>query len=148
MDIFVSITTILSPLLASYAISSSTRFDDDWYRNLKRSPLEPPPQTFSIAWTIIYLILGIFLLVTLKSDIDSDTKLSYIFVLGIVLILTYIWTPIFNLLKSPEIALLIIFITLLLSILLLSIPNGWLIIPLIIWLSFATYLNGYIVVNN
>ena len=30
-----------------------------WYSKLKQSPLTPPPIVFPIAWTILYLLIGL-----------------------------------------------------------------------------------------
>ena len=33
------------------------KYNNNWYKNLKKSPLTPPSKTFSIVWPILYIMI-------------------------------------------------------------------------------------------
>lgn len=120
-----------------------------WYSALVKSPLEPPPAVFGIAWGILYLLLTISCVLVLKRTMG---KKSGMFVLnGIFLIL---WCLVFFTLKLPTLALVILIASFLFAIFLAFSAYdehhaaGILLIPFVLWLGFATYLNYYIVLMN
>lgn len=126
----------------------------NWYSTLNKPFFSPPNWLFGPTWTLLYLLMGvaIFLIIQNKQKTKQVKKAVQIFILQ--LALNFIWTPIFFGLKAPLLALLVI-IALWFAILA-TIKSFWpisklassLLIPYLLWVSFATLLNGAIVWLN
>ena len=114
-----------------------------WYENIKPS-ITPPSFVFPIVWNILFILIAISLYFALTSG--KNTKLiSFLF--GINLLLNFLWSFLFFYLKQPSYSLIEI-IFLWLSILLLIIytwninkTSSYLLIPYLLWVTFATLLN-------
>jgi len=122
-----------------------------WYSKLKQSPLTPPPIVFPIAWTILYLLIGLSAMFYL----EHPTFLTQYFgPYEVQLLLNFLWSVIFFKLQKPLIALIINFIMIGLTayLLWLSWKNSqisfWLLVPYALWITFAFYLNFYIVIKS
>ena len=137
--IFVILTLIVGGL------ASSNTADDAWYQNLSKSHLNPPGYVFGIVWPILYLLMSISAFRTF-----NETKNLFL----IQLLFNAIWSWLFFAFQMPFIALLNIWLLIYLNIKLnLKMFNqdklsGFLFIPYILWLFFASYLNLFIVLNN
>ncbi len=125
----------------------------DWYQNLNKPFFQPPSWVFGPAWTILYTLMGIAI-ARIWHQPDSSLKSRAIRIFISQFVLNLIWTPIFFALKQPLIALIIIimlWILILLTIRSFKKVNplsAILLIPYILWVSFATILNGSIVYLN
>lgn len=125
-----------------------------WYANLNKPFFSPPNWLFGPVWTILYLLMGVaFFLIWKrgwKSKKNRQARNLFLIQLG----LNFIWTPIFFGIKSPLIALVIIMLLLFFIILTIkkflpiSKTAGILLIPYLIWVTFATLLNAAILVLN
>jgi tryptophan-rich sensory protein len=126
-------------------LASSNTADDIWYQHLIKSPLNPPGYVFGIIWPILYLLMSISAFRTF-----NETKNLFL----IQLLFNAIWSWLFFAFQMPFIALLNIWLLIYLNIKLnLKMFNqdklsGFLFIPYILWLFFASYLNLFIVLNN
>ena len=114
------------------------------YNDLIKPPLSPPGIVFPIAWTIIYLLIGIsYTLLKEKGQVAKKTKQLYYSQL----IFNYLWTFIFFVFKLRLLSVLWIIILDVLVIIMTyqfykqNKLSGILLIPYILWLIFATYLN-------
>lgn len=121
------------------------------YSNLTKPLFAPPKILFPIAWTIIYLLLGISYYLY-KRKIEHFTKTDFIYYAS--LTINLLWSIIFFLLKWRFIAILWI-ILLDISILYLVYLfykedkiSAYLNIPYILWLILATYLTIGIYILN
>lgn len=113
------------------------------YQTLVQPPLAPPSIVFPIAWSILYLLIGIAYFLFRKKSKDSTT----IFIYYLQLFFNYLWTMIFFVLKQRFFSVLWI-ITLLLLIVINIFRfyryhklSAYLMIPYFLWGLFATYLN-------
>jgi tryptophan-rich sensory protein len=140
--------------LISAAIGLSTRFGMyPWYSNLNKSSLTPPGYVFSIVWPLLYCslaILGYLLYRKRKNSvIDKLFKLYWV-----QMILNWLWSPIFFNLHLTGIALFILMlivtitIYIILKLIKLNSNYGYIILPYLLWVCFATYLNIVIVATN
>ena len=127
---------------------------DTWYVNLKKSSLTPPGYMFSIFWIMLYILMSISVWIILAS-LQKDKQFSLPIILFIIqLILNFMWSPLFfkyHLIYESLFLLFVIWIIVLIIIYLFYSINkiaSILLIPYIIWLSFALYLNFYIAINN
>ena len=126
-------------------LASSNTADDIWYQDLIKSPLNPPGYVFGIVWPILYLLMSISAFRTF-----NETKNLFL----IQLLFNAIWSWLFFAFQMPFIALLNIWLLIYLNIKLnlkmftQDKLSGFLFIPYILWLFFASYLNLFIVLNN
>lgn len=117
-----------------------------WYASLTKPDFSPPNWIFGPVWTALYIMMGTsFYIVWNKLKKKSSREPLHIF--GIQLALNFLWTFTFFALKSP-IAALITIVVLWFSILLtivelhkFSKAAAYLMIPYIVWVSFAAILN-------
>lgn len=118
-----------------------------WYASLNKPLFSPPNYLFGPVWTTLYILMGIsFFLVWGKLKQNQKAKMGIdIFILQ--LILNCLWSAVFFGLKSPGLALLVIVI-LWLAILAtiakfkeVSRPASLLLVPYLLWVSFALILN-------
>ena len=114
------------------------------YNDLMKPTLSPPGIVFPIAWTIIYLLIGIsYTFLKEKGEVPKETKQLYY----IQLIFNYLWTFIFFVFQLRLLSVLWIIILDVLVICMIyqfykqNKISGILLIPYILWLFFATYLN-------
>ena len=135
--------TILLPTIISLMIKDSFSV----YKNLVQPKLAPPAILFPIAWSILYVLMSIAAVIT--KDNDRCLKLYYF-----QLILNIIWTPIFFLFNNYLLAL-IDLIVLLINVIYMTYifykennKTVYLLMPYILWLLFALYLNCFIYLNN
>ena len=137
--IFVILALILGGL------SSSNTASDPWYLSLDKSELNPPGYVFGIVWPILYILMAISAYITLQ-------KVYQLFYIQ--LLFNTAWSWIFFYFQLPLIALVDIYVLIIINIYILfkmlNISNiaGYLYIPYIVWLCFASYLNLFIVLFN
>lgn len=120
-----------------------------WYATLNRSSLTPPNYVFPITWTILYTIIGICgWLIWLQ---PSGNQLKTIKLLYITqLIFNWIWSPLFFSYHLTGLSLLVVSLMDILvgTLIWLAYPKirsvSLLMIPYLLWILFASYLNFYI----
>ena len=124
-----------------------------WYHMLNKPPVTPPPAYFPAAWTILYILMVFaFLIILLKPE--KKIKLIAINLFFAQLFFNLIWTYLFFEIKSIEFALIDAGILLLFVILTtvyffkISRLAGLLMIPYILQVIFALYLNLGIKILN
>lgn len=129
-----------------------------WYKSLNQSPLTPPSWVFPIAWTILYALIiasGVaFLSSPATTTISAGVRSPGFFYYCAAWVLNLSWSQIFFRFQRPDLSFVVILA--MLSFIALNIRAfypvsrlaAYLLIPYLAWVSFATYLNGYIVVMN
>ena len=125
-----------------------------WYQGLNRPYLTPPNWVFGPAWTILYIMIACSIIFYYKASGKEYAALTTV-ILIIHLIVNFSWTPLFFGLQAPLLALVDIIVldaTLLALIYLFwqaSTVAAALLIPYLLWVSFATYLNaGFYLLNR
>lgn len=122
------------------------------YKDLIQPPFAPPSIIFPIAWSILYLLMGLayyFFKTRYNGDQTLESKLYYI-----QLFVNALWSIIFFNLKWRFIAIVWILLLLILIVTLASDFKSkskisyYLFIPYILWVMFATYLNIGIYILN
>lgn len=139
-----------------------------WYATLEKPPWNPPNWVFGPVWTILYILMGIslYLLWTTlpKTPIikkllhqageGSLTKKIALSLFIIQLVLNLFWSIIFFGLKNPGLALIeiiVLWFTIAATIYYtakINRPAAYLLVPYILWVSFASILNLAIVTLN
>ncbi len=129
-------------------------WNSDWYSQLNRAPFSPPDWVFGPAWTVLYAMMAAaVIIIALKGTATPGVKPALI-VFGIQFVLNMAWTPAFFGLQNPALAMGIIvamWIAIAACIVLfypISRLATGLMIPYILWVSFASALNWYIVTHN
>jgi len=144
------ILSIVLCLSVGFTSGQLTSTQTEWFEELEKPSIYPPGYLFGIVWSILYLIMGISLyLITQKTK-----QLSYYVVFGTQLVLNFFWTIIFFraqniVLALVEIVVLWFFIAW--TIFLFYKKSKWaayLLIPYILWVSFATILTLRIFMLN
>lgn len=123
---------------------------NDWYKLLKKSSLTPPAYIFGPVWTILYILMAISLIIYLQSN--YTTKGLILFVTQ--LIINLLWSQLFfgkRFICGSFIN--VIFMNILVFMTFQefkksSVIAAYLLIPYMIWIILAAYLNLYICVNN
>lgn len=135
--------TLLLPVVVAFLIRDSF----STYNELVQPKIAPPSYLFPIAWTILYILMSIAAIFV--KDNDKCLRIYYL-----QLILNIIWTPIFFLLGNYILALIDLILLLLLVTYMTYIfykennKTIYLLIPYILWLIFAGYLNLFIYLYN
>ena len=127
---------------------------NSWYKTLEKPFFSPPNWVFGPVWTLLYIFMGISLYLIYTSDTKNIEKSKGLKLFFIQLALNSLWSIAFFGLKSPLTALVIILV--LWALILLTIKYfmkinkaaGWLLIPYLAWVSFATILNFAIQLLN
>ncbi|MDP3997465.1 MAG: TspO/MBR family protein [Candidatus Andersenbacteria bacterium] len=119
----------------------------NWYATLIRPVLAPPNWIFGPVWTTLYLLMGIAVwLVWQRGWQRSDVKKA-VGVFAVQLVLNSVWSIIFFGMQNPGLALLEIaamWLAIVWTIVLfyrISKPAAYLLLPYLLWVSFASYLN-------
>lgn len=151
------VAAIIIPVLICFFIGlTASYFQKDaiqsWYPLLNKPVLTPPNLVFPIAWSIIYLCIGISIGLIFLSDSKKKNELIKLF--GVQIFFNFAWSILFFYFQNPllgfiDILILDICVTLYTV---KSYPvkkvSSFLFYPYVIWIYFATYLNGYILLNN
>lgn len=121
------------------------------YKDMVKPPLSPPGIIFPIVWTILYILMGISYFLATK-DNENNKELEQIYLLQ--LLVNFLWPIIFFVLGMYFTAFLWIILLLILVIVMIkellkeNKISGYLQMPYLIWLLFATYLNLGITLLN
>lgn len=118
-----------------------------WYMTISKPELAPPNWIFGPVWTTLFILMGIALYLVWKQGTNrKDVKIA-LYIFGTQLILNVLWSIIFFGLENPGSAfveIISLWISILLSIIYFYKINktaGYLLIPYIAWVSFASYIN-------
>ncbi len=129
------------------AFFTSPAVSSNWYTSLEKPIFQPPSWLFSPVWIILYVLMGIALYLIWQQK--SLVKLFFV-----QLFLNFFWSVLFFGLKSPFFAFLDIIILWIL-ILVLTIKffknkksAGYLFLPYLLWVTFASILNFSIFILN
>ncbi len=124
----------------------------DDYQALTKPPLSPPGWVFPVAWSILYVLMGLAAgLIQVSGDRDSKTALTAYYVQ---LAINFLWSPIFFGLgwigfAAVWLALLVVAVYVTKRrFYAISPAAGWLLVPYLLWCLFALYLNLGLVILN
>lgn len=117
------------------------------YAQLNQPPLSPPGWVFPVVWTILYLLMGYASYRVLTAQAPREEKRRALLVYGAQLLVNFLWSPIFF---GLELRLTAFFVLVALWILVyitmrlftkIDERAGDLLLPYILWVTFAGYLN-------
>ena len=141
------IISIVTPPLAGFIGSLfTTPSIPNWYAGLIKPELNPPSWVFAPVWTILYLMMGLAAFLVWKEGYERREVRHALKLYAFQLVLNMAWSIIFFGLKNPAAALIeiiILWLAILATIFAffkVSKLAGSLLVPYILWVSFATYL--------
>ena len=136
------IAVILAAMIGSLASTQAS--SDLWYLSLNKSELNPPSYVFGIVWPILYVLMMISAYLAYK-------KIYEIFLIQLAFNAAWSW---FFRFQMPLISLIDIYLLVALNLYITALMYREnklafiLFIPYVLWISFASYLNLFIVINN
>lgn len=136
--------SLLAGALGSFFTQSSV---STWFLNLNKPVFNPPSYLFGPVWTFLFILMGISLYLIISTKFDKKIKQKAYLLFAIQWVLNIGWSFLFFYLRNPLLGFIEIII-LLVSIILTTVyfyrinkVAGYLFIPYIFWVSFATVLN-------
>lgn len=125
-----------------------------WYAHLVKPEFAPPNWIFGPVWTLLFMLMGIAMYLVWKNGLDRrDIKIAF-GVFACQLFLNSLWSIIFFGLRSPGeafVEIIFLWLAILVTIIVfskISKPAAWLLVPYMLWVSFAVFLNYSIWVLN
>jgi translocator protein len=154
LDVIKLIFLILLCLGVGWLSSQAGPSQTEWYRSLIKPPGQPPDWMFGVVWTILYLLMAIAAwLVWWQGWNHPGVKLA-LGLFALQLLLNFLWSPAFFGMQSLVLGLVVI-IPLLILIGLTTLAffrvntiAGVLMLPYLLWVGYATYLNAALLVLN
>lgn len=144
---------ILIPLAVGGASAFLTRGSMSAFDSVAKPPLSPPAWLFPVAWTILYVLMGVASYLVLTSGMPARSRTA-LRVYGVQLFFNFFWSIIFFNLENYLLAF-VWLVTLWALILLCTVlfygidkRAGYLMIPYLLWVTFAGYLNFGIYLLN
>ncbi len=124
------------------------------FESINKPPLSPPGWLFPVVWTILFALMGISAYLVYVTSYSKKQKNNAFTVYAVQLIFNFFWSIIFFNMQAYLFAfiwLVILWALILLNIILfyrISKPAGLLLIPYLLWVTFAGYLNFAIYLMN
>ena len=125
-----------------------------WYRALKKPSWKPPDWAFGPVWTVILVLAAISAALAWEAATEPGAKAKVLTVLIVNSVLNIAWSGIFFKLRRPDWALrevVLLWVSVLSLILVLGSVSGLaglLLVPYLLWVSTASFLNLRIVQMN
>lgn len=124
------------------------------FEQLNKPLLSPPGWVFPVVWTILYILMGIASYLVLTSDSSAEEIDSALTAYGIQLALNFVWPLLFFRLHMYLVSFLWLVHLWLMVFLTIKLFNGIsataakLMVPYLLWVTFAGYLNAFIYLLN
>ena len=125
-----------------------------WYYALKKPTWQPPDWLFGPAWTAILALASLAALLAWREAPDRGSRILIIGLFAANSVLNIAWSPLFFMLRRPDWALAevpFLWLSILAPIVVLApfaLTASWLMVPYLLWVSFAAVLNLTIVRLN
>jgi translocator protein len=149
-DILTIIICIALPLIVGSVSGIATSGNiTTWYATLHKPVFNPPNYLFGPVWTLLYILMGISLYLIWRSP-SGDARNYALAIFGIQLVLNFTWSFIFFSFKQTGWAffeIILIWVCILAMIIIFHRINktaAIIQVPYLIWVSFASVLNGSI----
>ena len=125
-----------------------------WYRNLSKPTWQPPDWLFGPDWTIILGLAAWSASLAWEAAPTPDLARKVIILFSVNALLHFAWSPLFFRLRRPDWAFYeVIFLwasvlALVIGVAPLSALAAWCVVPYLLWVTFAAYLNLTVVRLN
>lgn len=138
-----ALVVFLLVTFAAPAVSAFIEMPGAWYEGLQKPTWNPPAWLFGPVWTLLYTLMAVAAwLVWKRVRFGSPMTLYFV-----QLVLNAAWTPVFfkaHALGGGLVVIVALWLAILMTWLSFRRVNaaaGWLFVPYLAWVSFATYLN-------
>jgi translocator protein len=154
-EVPILIGSILIPLMVGYigAIVTLAQITT-WYSTLSKPWWSPPNWLFGPVWTTLYLLMGIALFLVWREGLHRRDVRFAILIFGVQLALNLLWSVVFfsfHALFGSFIIVMLLWLAILANIIAFLIISKWaglLLVPYILWVSIASYLNYSVYLLN
>ena len=149
---FGTVIKLIVSIVASFAAGGigslfTVKAIPTWYARLKKPRYTPPNRVFGPIWTTLYILMGISVFLVWQMGLTTDGTLLAFVLFWIQLAINAMWSIIFFGMKSKDggvITIIILWLLILATTVTsfrVSVWAGALLIPYILWVSIASYLN-------
>lgn len=155
---FTAVGFIITPLIVGLIASALTGDAMMTFNELSQPPLAPPAWLFPVAWSILYLLMGIasYLIYRINPKIkpEKDLRTTELIIFYIQLAFNFFWTLLFFKweLRFSAFGWLIAMWSMILALIIMAFKNrkaaAWILFPYLIWCTFAAYLNIMVAILN
>lgn len=117
-----------------------------WYASLSKPSFNPPNQIFAPVWTVLYALMGIAAWLVWRMP-DSADRTRALVLFWLQLLLNFAWSWIFfhqHLIFAAALEIVILWFAILFMTMAywrVYPPAGWMMVPYLCWVSFASILN-------
>jgi len=132
---------------------SNSGYSNPWFDSLRKPGFMPPGWVFGVAWTFLYILIGLSLAMLLHAR-GAQKRQRVLLLFGLGLLLNFAWSPVFfgmhkvTLGLSLIAAMIVCTIGLIFALWKIRIVAALLLYPYLGWLMFATALNYRIMELN
>jgi translocator protein len=125
---------------------SNSGYKNAWFASLLKPPFMPPGWAFPVAWTTLYVLMGVSLAMVLAEP-SSNLRRFGLSLFFVQLALNFAWSPIFFAGEDIKLGAAVILVMLILALAAAAVFRhirqvaGWLLLPYLLWLCFAWALN-------
>ena len=125
-----------------------------WYTGLEKPSFNPPGWVFGPVWTLLYTLMGIAVWRVWRRGPGVPGVRAGVVLFAVQLLLNAAWSPVFFGAERIDIALGIIAalwaVLVATTVVFFKVdrPAGWMLVPYILWVSFATVLNASLLSLN
>ena len=145
---------LLLPVLGGALVGWLTRSGMADFARLDQPPLSPPGWLFPVVWSVLYLLMGLASWLVYRAAAPQPRRRRALIVYGVQLLVNWIWPILFF--HGDWYLLSFCWLVALWLLVLATVfcfgrcdrRAAWLLIPYLLWLSFAAYLNFAIYLLN
>ncbi len=125
---------------------SGSGADQAWFAALRKPAGYPPPAAFGLVWTVLYILMGIALAMVL-SAVGARGQRTAVIAFLVQLAINLAWSPLFfgaHQMTWALVCILVMDVAVVATIVLFARIRplaAWLLVPYLVWILFATYLN-------
>lgn len=142
-----ALVTVPLILLLGFASGRVVPAGDEsaWYRTLAKPALNPPGIFFPVAWSVLYVLMGVALAIVLNAR-GARVRGTAVALFAAQLVLNLIWTPLFfgahqvTWALVDLVALIVLAIATTIAFGRVRRAAAWLMVPYLVWISFAACL--------
>lgn len=126
-----------------------------WYKILNKPVFNPPDWLFAPVWTFLYIVMGTSLfLVWISENVPPKTRYMALTFFALQLLFNILWSAFFFGMRSPLLSfidIILLWISIIITLVFfkkISVLATGLLIPYLLWVTFAGFLNYAILIMN
>jgi tryptophan-rich sensory protein len=145
---------VISELAGAIGSVFSISAIPNWYAALNKPSFNPPNWLFGPVWTILYFLMGVSAYLIYANGIKKNNARMALYAFSVQLVLNVLWSFAFFGLRSTSLgfaAIILLWISIAVTTVMfyrIRKSAGWLMLPYILWVSFAAVLNYFILILN